>query len=192
MCGHATLATAFVLMTYVDKQLESVKFETKSGLLTVSKSADGLTMDFPIADYKEIAISDDMVDALGVRPIETYLGRDLMMVLDNPELVENYVPDLDKLSKLPGLSQCITAKGRNGYDCVSRMFAPKLGVPEDPVTGSSHCMIAPYRGKKLGKDLINAYQASARGGNMNCHILNNGRIELTGNCVLYSKGELFV
>ena len=192
LCGHATLATAFVIMSFVDRQLDLLEFDTKSGRLTVVRSSDGFTMDFPIAEYHKIPVSDKMTEAIGIRPLEAYLGRDLMMVVDSAEVVENYIPDFDKLSALPGLLQCITAEGKDGYDCVSRMFAPKLGVSEDPVTGSSHCMIAPYWGKILNKKIIRACQASKRGGSMLCDIPGNGRINLTGECVLFSRGELYI
>lgn len=191
LCGHATLATAFIIMTEVDPQLDRVTFATKSGELTVTRHDDLYTMNFPTADYKRVDVSPDMSAAIGVMPSEAYLGRDLLMVLDSEDDVRRLNPDMEKLKRLPGLLQAVTAKGSR-YDCVSRAFAPKLDVTEDPVTGSTHCMIAPYWASRLGKDTITAYQASKRGGEMLCRILPGKRIDLSGKCVLYAKGSISI
>lgn len=133
----------------------------------------------------------DMMKAIGVRPLKAYLGLDLMMVLPSERDVRELKPNQSLLTELPGLIQSVTAHGQE-YDCVSRIFAPKLAVAEDPVTGSTHCMIAPYWAKTFGKTRINAYQASWRGGKLVCDILLNGRIGICGSCVLYSKAELYL
>lgn len=191
LCGHATLGTAFVIMTEVEPDCGKVEFYTKSGILTVERDGSLFRMNFPQTDYKAIEVTDEMVTALGVRPVEAYLGRDLMMVLATEDDVLNINPDRRLLDKLPGLIQSVTAKGED-YDCVSRIFAPKIAISEDPVTGSTHCMIAPYWAKVLGKSLINAYQASRRGGRLICRIRPDGRIEISGQCVLYSKATLYL
>ncbi len=191
LCGHATLGTAFAIMTQVEPEIDKIAFNTKSGVLTVTRSGDSYTMDFPQVEYKRIDVTQEMADAIGVMPKEAYLGRDLMMVLETGNEVINLNPDMEKLEKLPGLLQGVTARSSK-YDCVSRAFAPKLKVPEDPVTGSIHCMIAPYWASVLGKDSIVAYQASKRGGILYCQILENGRINIGGNCVLYANSTLFL
>lgn len=191
LCGHATLGTAFVIMTEVDPQCEKIDFSTKSGILTVTRENNFFKMNFPQAEYKEVEVTDEMEKAIGLRPEKAYLGRDLLMLLPTEEDVRDLKPDMAMLKQLPGLIQSVTAKGKE-YDCVSRIFAPKLDVTEDPVTGSTHCMIAPYWAKILGKTTINAYQASDRGGRLICDVLNDGRIDISGQCVLYSDATIFV
>lgn len=191
LCGHATLGTAFVIMTEVEPDCRKIAFSTKSGILTVERDGNLFKMNFPQAEYKKIEVTDEMEKAIGIRPLEAYLGRDLMMVLPAEEDVKTLEPDQSLLKQLPGLIQSVTARGRD-YDCVSRIFAPKLAVAEDPVTGSTHCMIAPYWAKVLRKEVINAYQASKRGGKLICEILPEGRINISGPCVLFSKATLYV
>lgn len=191
LCGHATLGTAFAIMTQVSPEVDKIDFHTKSGLLTVIRSEESLTMNFPQAEYKRIEVTQDMADAIGVTPSEAYLGRDLMMVLASENEVINLKPDMSKVEKLPGLLQAVTAKSSK-YDCTTRAFAPKLKVTEDPVTGSVHCMVAPYWASRLGKDSIIAYQASKRGGKLLCNILDDGRIDIGGNCVLFAKSTILL
>lgn len=191
LCGHATLATAFVIMTEVETGREEIEFSTKSGKLTVRSSGDLFVMNFPQERYAKTDVTEEMGIALGVRPVEAYLGRDLLMVLPAEEDVRSLKPDMSMLGLLPGLCQAVTAKGSE-YDCVSRVFAPKLSVPEDPVTGSAHCMIAPYWAKVLGKTAVNAFQASCRGGKLLCEVLTDGRIDISGSCVLYSRAYITV
>ena len=144
LCGHATLGTAYVILTLVEPELNKVIFSTvKSGNLIVEKEGDFFSMVFPQSEFRQIEVTDDMEKAIGTRPMEAYLGRDLLMIMKTEETVLDYIPDAALLKKLPGLNQSITAKGKK-YDCISRVFAPKLNVLEDPVTGSTHCMIAPY------------------------------------------------
>lgn len=191
LCGHATLGTAFVLMTQVAPTHKKIEFSTKSGLLTVEYSGNLYHMNFPQMEFHEISVTEQMIEAIGVTPKEAYLGRDLMLVLESEEDVVNMQPQGDLLKKLPGLLQAVTAHGVTS-DCVSRIFAPKLDILEDPVTGSTHCMIAPYWWNKLSKDRIKAYQASKRGGMLICSNIGNDRIDISGNCVLYSKSELYI
>lgn len=191
LCGHATLGTAFVIMTEVEHDCQKIDFSTKSGILTVERDGNLFKMNFPQSEYHKIDVTDEMEKAIGIRPLEAYLGRDLMMVLPSEDDVRNLKPDQSLLKQLPGLIQSVTAKAKE-YDCVSRIFAPKLAVAEDPVTGSSHCMIAPYWSKVLGKKSINAYQASRRGGKLICEIMQDNRIDISGPCVLYSKAVLYI
>ena len=191
LCGHATLGTAFIIMTEIEPTTRKIDFSTKSGILTVERIGDLFKMNFPQVQYKSVGITDNMERAIGVRPQEVYLGRDLLMVLPTEQDIRNLKPEMKLLKKLPGLIQSVTAKGLE-YDCVSRIFAPKLDVMEDPVTGSTHCMIAPYWAKQLGKTKIKAYQASKRGGKLICEVLSDGRINISGSCVLYSKATIFL
>ena len=189
-CGHATLATAFVIMNYYDTHLEEVAFDTLSGVLTVKKKQDLYEMDFPAYELKPKEVTSAMEDAIGARPVEAYMGRDLLCIFESEDVVRGLSPDMEKLKALDGLLLQVTAKGRE-YDCVSRSFAPKLNVPEDPVCGSGHCHIVPYWAKKEGKDDIIACQASRRGGILYCGI-EADRVKLAGKAALYSEAELFV
>jgi PhzF_family: phenazine biosynthesis protein PhzF family len=190
LCGHATLAAAFVIMNYYDTHLEEVSFDTLSGVLTVKKKQDLYEMDFPAYELKPKEVTSAMEDAIGARPVEAYMGRDLLCIFESEDVVRGLLPDMEKLKTLDGLLLQVTAKGRE-YDCVSRSFAPKLNVPEDPVCGSGHCHIVPYWAKKEGKDDIIACQASRRGGILYCGI-EADRVKLAGKAALYSEAELFV
>jgi len=190
LCGHATLACAYVLLNHVEKGKDSVVFTTMSGELTVIKQDDLYEMDFPAYALKSVAVTQQMADAIGVTPKEAYMGRDLLCVLEKEATVRNLTPDMDKIKELDGLLLHVTAQGSN-VDCVSRTFAPKLDVIEDPVCGSGHCHIAPYWAGTLGKDSIVAYQASKRGGTLYCR-LDGERVKLSGKATLYSIADIFL
>ncbi|MCH3948149.1 MAG: PhzF family phenazine biosynthesis protein [Olsenella sp.] len=144
-CGHATLGASFVILNYYERGKSEVTFVTQVGKLTVKRQGDVYEMDFPAYSLQRTNVTDQMEGALGVRPLEAYIDRDLLVVLPDAASVEGLDPDQDKMKDLPGLLVAVTAPAdRDGYDCVSRVFTPKLSVPEDPVTGSTHCMITPY------------------------------------------------
>ncbi len=145
-------------------------------------------MDFPTYDLKKVEITNEMIQAIGAVPTDTYLARDLLCVFDSAEIVKNLQPDMEKLKQLEGLLLQVTAKGEN-TDCISRSFAPKLNVVEDPVCGSGHCHIVPYWSKKLQKEDIVAYQASKRGGTLYCKVVGD-RIKMSGKAALYSVAEI--
>lgn len=190
LCGHATLGTAYVLFRFFETDAQKLIFRTLSGDLIVTKKGELLEMEFPAYDLKPVAVTDEMTEALGVRPLEAYMARDLLCVLDNEQLVRDLNPDLEKIRQIDGLLLHVTARGRE-EDCVSRSFAPKLAVAEDPVCGSGHCHIIPYWADALGKDELVAYQASKRGGTLYCRREGN-RIFMAGKAALYSIDELFV
>ena len=187
-CGHATLATAFVLMTQIDKNLSAVEFDTLSGRFFVTRKGDLFEMNFPAYVPKKIPVTAEMSAAVHAEVREAYLARDLLMVLDDAATVEKLSPDMDALAKLDGLIQAVTAAG-DDFDCVSRVFAPKIKITEDPVTGSTHCLIAPYWSSKLGKPKLLARQASARGGILHCEVAGE-RVKISGNAALFSVAEL--
>ena len=191
LCGHATLATAFVLMNFVEPDLTEVQFFTLSGKLSVKKKNDLYEMDFPAYELKRIEVTEAMKKAIGCKPLEAWIGRDLVCVLENEDQVIQAKPDLEKAKALDGLLLHITAKGKDKYDCVSRTFAPKLAVDEDPVCGSGHCHLVPLWSEKLGKKEILAYQTSSRGGVLYCE-LDGKRVKLAGKAALYSRGELCI
>ena len=189
-CGHATLATAFVLMTQLDENLSAVEFDTLSGRFFVERRGNLFEMNFPAYVPKKIPVTAEMSAAVNAQVSEAYLARDLLMVLDDAATVENLSPDMNALAKLDGLTQAVTAPDKN-FDCVSRVFAPKISVPEDPVTGSTHCLIAPYWANRLGKTKIFARQASARGGILHCEVVGE-RVKISGNAALFSVAELTI
>ena len=188
LCGHATLATAFILLTLVEPEKSQVMFHTASGKLIVNQKEDGFEMDFPAYDLKQIEITDRIIDALGARPTNVLMGRDLVCVMENEDIVRSLTPDMEKVKTLEGLLLHVTAQGKE-YDCVSRSFAPKLAVTEDPVCGSGHCHIVPYWLGKLHKNSLRAYQASGRSGILYCR-MEGTRVFLKGKAVLFSVGEL--
>ena len=189
LCGHATLASAYVILNYYEPKAESVRFRTMSGDLIVTKSGSEYAMDFPVCELKEIPVSDAMERAFGVRPVRAVLGLDLVCVFETEEQVRTMNPDPKLLMGIEGRIQNATARGTE-TDCVSRSFCPKLGIIEDPVCGSAHCQIADYWAKELGKPDIHAYQASARGGHLYCRIMDNGRIMISGEAAPVAIAEL--
>ena len=191
LCGHATLASAFVILNYYEPASDMVQFNTLSGLLTVRRKGNLYEMDFPTYDLKEIPVTDDMERAFGVRPVKAVLGLDLVCVFESEEQVRTMNPDQEMLMKIEGRLQNATAQGKDA-DCVSRSFAPKVAIAEDPVCGSAHCQIADYWSEKLGKTQIHAYQASKRGGHLYCEMLENGRIAISGEATLVAISEIVV
>ena len=189
LCGHATLASAFVILNYYEPDSRQVQFNTLSGILTVRRKGNLYEMDFPTFELKEIPVTEEMERAFGVRPVKAVLGLDLVCVFDNEEQVRNMNPDQERLSRIEGRIQNATAKGKE-TDCVSRSFCPKLAIAEDPVCGSAHCHIADYWSGELGKNVVEAYQASKRGGYLHCEMLGNGRIALSGEAVLVAVSDI--
>ena len=190
LCGHATLGTAYVLFRFYEPGTDKLVFTTLSGDLMVTKQGELLEMEFPAYDLKPTEVTDAMEEALGVRPSAAFIARDLLCVLDDETQVRALSPDQEKLKALPGLLQHVTARGKD-EDCVSRSFAPKLAVAEDPVCGSGHCHIIPYWADELDKDELVAYQASRRGGTLFCR-REGSKIFMAGKAALYSIEELFV
>ncbi|MED2040910.1 PhzF family phenazine biosynthesis protein [Bacillus wiedmannii] len=189
LCGHATLAAAYVIANYYEKGIEEIIFLTKSGKLVVSKKGNLYEMDFPSRMPEKIALTDEMVKAIGINPIESYLGRDLIFVLEKEEDVQNLTPDFAKMKELTeGLAVSVTARSAK-YDFVSRVFFPKLNVNEDPVCGSAHCSFIPFWAQRLGKDEMVARQLSDRGGTLYCKH-EGDRVKIAGTAVVYAIGEI--
>lgn len=189
LCGHATLASAFVILNLVEPGSDTVRFLTRSGVLTVRRKGGLYEMDFPTCEMKEIPVTDAMERAFGVRPVKALLGTDLVCVFETEEQVRTMTPDQGLLTALEGRIQNATARGRE-TDCLSRSFCPKLAIPEDPVCGSAHCQIAEYWSRELGKKTITAYQASKRGGYLRCEMRGGGRIAISGEAVLVAVSEI--
>lgn len=189
LCGHATLASAYVLYTFLGYDDPAVVFETKSGRLFVDREDDLYSMDFPAWAVREIQVTERVATALGARPVELYMGeRDMMAVFEKEEDVVNLKPDFRLVSQLDGMCMICTAPGLD-YDFVSRTFVPEHGIPEDPVTGSAHCTLVPFWAERLNKTTLYAYQASRRGGVLDCENLGD-RVKIAGRAVTYMQGQI--
>jgi PhzF family phenazine biosynthesis protein len=190
LCGHATLASAYVLFNILGFDKPELKFSCKSGILTITKKDDLITMDFP--SWKPAPLSEydpSLSQVLGDVAIKNvYQYRDLLVELENEEAVKNCAPDFTLMKKHFD-KMIITARG-NSADFVSRFFAPAAGVNEDPVTGSAHSQLIPYWSEKLGKKKMHALQLSQRGGELWVEQVNEERVTISGQCVFYMKGEI--
>lgn len=191
LCGHATLASAYVIFNYLDTDIESIEFESKSGPLYVNQHDDGcIKLNFPAISVEKIEFIPGLVDALGSTPVAMYQStQDFLVIYDNEKEILSINPDLNKLSKLDLRGVIISSQSNTEFDFVSRFFVPKCGVAEDPVTGSAHCILTPYWSRELGKTVLKAKQLSKRGGELLCEI-HNDRVYLSGNAVLYMEGEI--
>jgi PhzF family phenazine biosynthesis protein len=190
LCGHATLATAAVVMERLDTKRDSVIFHTASGPLTVSRSGAGYLMDFPARPSERISTPPSFAEALGIAPVEVFANQfNYMAVLESPEILRHLAPDMVALARLDRPGVIVTTQGDGIYDFISRYFAPAKGISEDPVTGAAHCMLAPYWAQRVRKTTFRAYQASERGGEITCRVIDD-RVELEGSCVFYLEGEV--
>ncbi len=189
LCGHATLASAYVILHFYEPDSDTVQFSTLSGLLTVRRKGSLYEIDFPTCEYQEVPVTDAMERAFGVRPVRAVLGLDLVCVFESEQQVLELRPDQDLLKTLEGRIQNATARGKD-TDCVSRSFCPKLDIAEDPVCGSAHCQIADFWSRVLGKQEIIAYQASKRGGTLRCQLKGNGRIMISGEAALVAISDI--
>lgn len=191
LCGHATLASAHVLFHHKSFAEPSIRFSSKSGVLTVTRVKDRYQMDFPANNYE--AVNDKQLiaqvsEAIGKDIEELYRSNKLMAILQNEQQILEILPDLNKISLLPEMGLIITAPG-NEVDFVSRFFAPKAGIPEDPVTGSAHCMLTPYWSERLQSNSLRATQVSDRRGQLTCE-MNGERVLLQGQAVTYLQGTI--
>jgi PhzF family phenazine biosynthesis protein len=190
LCGHATLASAAVIMTRLEPGRKQVVFHSASGPLTVKKNGAGYVMDFPARPSRPITAPAGLAEALGVTPVAVTENEfNYLVLLENEAFLRAVTPDADALIRIGKPGVIITAPSRDPqYDFVSRYFAPVKGISEDPVTGSAHCMLAPFWAQRLGKTDFTAFQASQRGGKVLCR-LRGDRTELEGECVFYLEGE---
>ncbi len=186
LCGHATLASAFVILNYLEPDRESVVFETKSGDLTVLRDGELLAMDFPARMPAPCDRREDLAAGLGRQPVEWLVSRDHMAVYESEEDVRSLKPNMELLAQAEHFAVIATAPGRD-VDFVSRFFAPRAGIPEDPVTGSAHCTLIPYWANRLGKLKFHALQLSPRGGELWCEHAGD-RVIIAGRAVRYLEG----
>jgi PhzF family phenazine biosynthesis protein len=190
LCGHATLATAWVIFEILGTDASILKFQTKSGELTVEKEGGKLVLDFPSRPAVVGEAPPGLIEAIGSEPKEVLKSRDFLLVYETEEQVKAIRPNFEARSKIKTHAVIVTAKG-DSSDFVSRFFAPEVGVNEDPVTGSAHCTLIPYWAERLGKNELFARQVSSRGGELFCELAGD-RVRMGGNAVLYMKGEIYV
>ncbi|EDL64505.1 PhzF family phenazine biosynthesis protein [Bacillus sp. SG-1] len=190
LCGHATLASAFVIFNYMDTTLEQINFYTKSGVLEVSKEGALLSLLFPSRPGKPCEVPHELIKGLGREPKEVYKARDYLAVFETEQDIVDLAVNVEELKKLDALGVIVTARGTE-VDFVSRFFAPRAGIDEDPVTGSAHCTLVPYWSEVLNQSKLTALQLSQRGGKLYCKDLGD-KIKMAGEAVAYLEGYINV
>ena len=192
LCGHATLASAFVLINFEGFTDDKINFFSKnSGTLTVTKNGDLFTLNFPSDSLQKIENLSQFKNCFAHQPIEAYQGKtDYLLIFENENQIVNIKPNFSEIAKINARGIIVSSKSEN-YDFVSRFFGPNCGVNEDPVTGSAHTTLTPFWTEKLGKTKLKAKQISKRGGVLECE-LKNDRILISGKCKTYLKGEIFI
>lgn len=190
LCGHATLASAFVLFSHLDYAGSEIVFDTRSGQLKVRRDKDFLSMNFPSQPATPCACPEHLALGLGRQPEAVLCAEDYLAVLDSPADVLALRPDMECLKQLDRRAVIVTAPG-DTEDFVSRVFGPKIGIEEDPVTGSSHCTLAPYWAARLGKNKLHARQVSRRGGELFCALAGD-RVVIAGQAVTFLLGEIIL
>lgn len=191
LCGHATLASAFVILEILKAEESLVKFHShKSGELLVEKNGGILILDFPSRPVSPVEIPEGLIEAIGKEPKEVLKGRDYFLVYETEQEILDIAPNFSRLLEIEAHGFIVTAKGDEA-DFVSRFFAPEVGVFEDPVTGSAHCNLIPFWAERLGKTEMFAKQVSRRGGELFCELAGE-RVKIGGNAALYLKGEIYI
>jgi PhzF family phenazine biosynthesis protein len=190
LCGHATLASAAVVMERLEPGRKRVIFHTASGPLTVDRVDTGYVMNFPTRPSEPVSPPPGLTEALGAVAVEVFVNTfNYMAVLDSAQILRGLAPDMGAIQSMDRPGVIVTAPGDGAYDFLSRYFAPAKGIPEDPVTGAAHCMLTPYWARRLNKTVLLAFQASPRGGKIICRLAGD-RVELEGACVFYLEGEV--
>jgi PhzF family phenazine biosynthesis protein len=190
LCGHATLATAHVLWNHLGYAEEGIRFDTRSGPLTVSRQGRRIVLDFPSRPPVPAPVSRGLAAALGARPVEVLINGWYLAVFDTEDVVRSLAPDFAKVAAIDAFALIATAPGKD-VDFVSRFFAPRAGIDEDPVTGSAHCSLVPYWAGRLGRNRLRATQVSDRGGQLWCSLVGE-RVHIAGYAVTYMEGKIRV
>ncbi len=191
LCGHATLASAYVIFNFIEKEIQKINFNSRSGILSVERNGELLTLDFPANKPLPTKRPEGISDCFDREPVEILEGGEfLFLVFDSEDYIRNFQPKFELVKKIHPIHMIITAPGKN-VDFVSRMFAPNLGIDEDPVTGSAHTVLTPYWSEKLGKQKLQAHQLSKRGGELICENRGN-RVKISGKAVSYLTGNIFL
>jgi PhzF family phenazine biosynthesis protein len=190
LCGHATLASAYVLFRELGVTSNTVRFDTKSGELVVRRDGERFVMDFPSRPPGPVEADPNLRQAMGGEPIEIMAARDYVLTYKSEAEVRALAPNMEALARINRFAFIATARGED-CDFVSRFFAPAKGVPEDPVTGSAHCTLTPYWAAKLGKTTLKARQISKRGGELFCRLAGD-RVEMAGSATLFLRGRIIL
>jgi PhzF family phenazine biosynthesis protein len=191
LCGHATLASAHVIFNHLGSKADLLRFQSRSGELRVERQKDRLVLDFPVQKAEPCEASGLLVESLGATPMEVFQGADYTAVFATQDEIAALAPDFAIMSKLgEARGVCVTAPGRQ-CDFVSRFFGPQSGIPEDPVTGSTHCVLIPYWSKRLGRRELQARQISKRGGDLFCEDRGD-RVGIGGRACTYIEGTISV
>ena len=191
LCGHATLAAAWVLFNELGERAETLRFFTRSGELRVSRDGERLAMDFPLKHPQPTPVPAGLAEALGCDIAALLQSDDYVVVVDDPQVIAALTPDFAALAQFAVRGIAVTAPGRE-HDFVSRWFGPRVGVNEDPVTGSAHTSLATYWSARLGKTRLSAEQGGARKGQLHCQVQDNGRVIISGQAALYLRGTLYL
>lgn len=190
LCGHATLATAFVVFTQLNYQKDTIRFKSKSGILEVSRKGDLIELNFPSRMPQPCEAPEALLNGLSHPPAKVLKSRDYFAVYEDESVIKQIIPDYNYLNQLDTIGVIVTAASKD-VDFVSRFFVPNSVIGEDPVTGSAHCNLIPYWAKELGKSKLHAKQLSAREGELFCEDKGD-RVAMAGNAVLYMKGEYYI
>ncbi len=192
LCGHATLASAFVLFDHENHSEVIINFYShRSGKLSVTKNGGLLTLNFPTDEINAVDLSKEIKDCFDIKPKLAFKGKtDYLLIFQNEDEIKDLIPDYDSIAKLNARGVIVSAKGNN-VDFVSRFFGPKVGINEDPVTGSAHTTLTPFWASQYGKNVFTAIQLSKRKGFLQCELIGD-RVEISGKCKLYLKGELYL
>jgi len=191
LCGHATLASAHVIFNESGYVRDAISFESRGGNLNVTREGELLILDFPANKPQRTSLPDDFVQALNIMPVQCFRGKeDYLLLYKSQKEIEALIPDFLKLEKVVARAVIVTAPG-DKIDFVSRFFAPRVGIDEDPVTGSAHTVLIPFWAEKLGKTEMKAMQLSSRGGTLFCR-LRGDRVDIGGRAVTYLKGEIYL
>ncbi len=188
LCGHATLASAYVLFNLLGYEKDKIEFDSRSGMLAVAKNNEWLIMDFPAQPPVSCDIPKEIIKAFDTVPIECLKSEDYIVVFKRETDIKLAQPDFEQLKKLDLRGVIITAKS-SGYDFIARFFAPKFGVPEDPVTGSAYTQLAPYWASRIGPKRFNVKQVSSRGGELSCEMVDD-RVFISGKAIKYLEGKI--
>lgn len=190
LCGHATLATAYIIFEFIDSSVTEIIFKTMSGEIKVIKDNEVISMEFPIREGMRVEVPNEIIEGLGVIPREVFKARDLMVVLESEDDIKYLSPNKEILDRVDVDGIIVTAKG-DKCDFVSRFFATRSVIFEDHVTGSAHCTLVPYWSRRLNKNIFEAKQLSKRGGALYCE-LNEDKVKIAGKAKLYLKGQIYI
>ena len=190
LCGHATLASSYLIFNKLTPSVDAISFDTKSGTLNVSRRGDLIELDFPARPGTPITLPNGFEAAHGCTPIEFLRSAKNLAVFNSEAAVKSFIPDLAHIKGLGGDGLIVTAPG-DTCDFVSRYFAPHQGIDEDPVTGSAHCTSVPYWAERLGKPKLHARQISKRRGDLFCELAGD-RVKMAGRAVLYMEGHIYL